>query len=91
MSKQVIPFMHAGCAGSLGRDLSGWASMRRDKKKEDFENRPERSIQMSQKYPGVEVPPGQAVTMNLIFDNKGRTNETWMSQITSLPKGGGPG
>ncbi len=53
---------------ALGLVFSGWASMAAEtKKKEDFENRPERSIQMSAEFPGVQVPPGQTVTMNLIF------------------------
>ncbi len=57
------------------------------KKKDDLENRPERSIQMSAEFPGVEVPPGQTVTMNLIFDNKGRTNENVNVRIASVPQG----
>lgn len=73
---------------ALGLILSGWASMAAEtKKKEDVENRPERSIQMSAEFPGVQVPPGQTVTMNLIFDNKGRTNENVDVSILSVPKG----
>ena len=73
---------------ALGLVFSGWASMAAEtKKKEDFENRPERSIQMSAEFPGVQVPPGQTVTMNLIFDNKGRTNENIDVSIASIPKG----
>ncbi len=72
----------------LGLVLSGWASIAAEtKKKEDFENRPERSIQMSAEFPGVEVPPGQTVTMSLIFDNKGRSNENVAVSIASVPKG----
>jgi uncharacterized membrane protein len=73
---------------ALALVLSGWASMAAEtKKKEDFENRPERSIQMSAEFPGVQVPPGQTVTMNLIFDNKGRTNENVDVSIAAIPKG----
>ena len=72
----------------LALTFSGWASMAAEtKKKEDLENRPERSIQMSAEFPGVQVPPGQTVTMNLIFDNKGRTNENVDVSIASIPKG----
>ncbi len=73
---------------ALGLVFSGWASMAAEtKKKEDVENRPERSIQMSAEFPGVEVPPGQTVTMNLLFDNKGRTNENVDVSIAAIPKG----
>jgi uncharacterized membrane protein len=73
---------------ALGLVLSGWASIAAEtKKKEDFENRPERSIQMSAEFPGVQVAPGQTVTMNLLFDNKGRTNENVDVSIVSIPKG----
>jgi len=77
---------------TLGLVFSGWASTAAEtKKKEDFENRPERSIQMSAEFPGVEVPPGQTVTMNLLFDNKGRTNENVDVSIASCPRAGKPG
>ena len=73
---------------ALALVLSGWTSMAAEtKKKEDFENRPERSIQTSAEFPGVQVPPGQTVTMNLIFDNKGRTNENVDVSIAAIPKG----
>jgi uncharacterized membrane protein len=68
--------------------FAGWTSMAAEtKKKEDLESRPERSIQMSAEFPGVEVPPGQTVTMNLIFDNKGRTNENVSVAVASKPAG----
>ncbi len=73
---------------AVGLVLSGWASQAAEtKKKEDFENRPERSIQMSAEFPGVQVPPGQTVNMNLLFDNKGRTNENVTVSLASVPKG----
>ena len=68
--------------------FSGWVSMAAEtKKKEDLESRPERSIQMSAEFPGVEIPPGQTVTMNLIFDNKGRTNENVVVTVVTKPAG----
>ncbi len=68
--------------------FSGWATQAAEtKKKEDLENRPERSIQMSAEFPGVEVSPGQNVTMNLIFDNNGRRDENIDVSIPTVPRG----
>jgi uncharacterized membrane protein len=52
--------------------------------KEEFKNRPDRSIIMAAEYPGVEIPQDQDVSMDIIFHNKGRTDENveiWVSEI----------
>ncbi len=54
--------------------------------KEETENRPARSITMATEYPGVEVPAEEDVSMDIIFHNKGRTDENvevWLSEIPS--------
>jgi uncharacterized membrane protein len=58
-----------------------------EKKKEDLEKRPERSIEMAVEYPVVEVPPKEEVSLDLIFHNKGRSNENVDIWIDSSPKG----
>lgn len=58
-----------------------------EKKKEDLEKRPERSIEMAVEYPVVEVPPKEEVSLDLIFHNKGRSNENVDVWIDSQPKG----
>ena len=51
----------------------------------DFDNnRPPRSITMAMEYPGVEVPAEEDVSMDIIFHNKGRSDENvevWLSEI----------
>ncbi len=45
--------------------------------------KPERQISMSAEYPGVVIPKGQEVSMDLIFRNQGRTGEdvqVWLSE-----------
>jgi uncharacterized membrane protein len=58
-----------------------------EKKKEDLEKRPERSIEMAAEYPIVEVSPKEEVSLDLIFHNKGRSNENVDVWIDSQPKG----
>jgi uncharacterized membrane protein len=58
-----------------------------EKKKEDLEKRPERSIEMAAEYPAVEVPPEKEVSFDLIFHNKGRSDENVNVWIDSSPKG----
>jgi len=56
--------------------------------KDDEEaERPERLIEMAAEYPGVEVPPEEDVTMDLIFHNKGRSDENVSVRVVSVPEG----
>ena len=55
-------------------------------KKED-EKRPERLIEMAAEYPVVEVPTQEDVSLDLIFHNKGKSNENVDIWIDSSPKG----
>ena len=55
--------------------------------KEDDKNRPARSISMAAEYPGVAVSSQEDVSMDLIFHNKGRTDETEKVWVSDLPTG----
>jgi len=57
-----------------------------DKDSEEGE-RPERLIEMAAEYPGVEVPAEEDVTMDLIFHNKGRSDENVSVRVVSVPDG----
>ena len=51
--------------------------------KETTDNKPERLITMAVEYPGVEVVVAETVNMNLIFHNKGKSDENvnvWVAQ-----------
>jgi uncharacterized membrane protein len=62
-----------------------WSALGVEKEKED--QRPPRSIAMAPEYPGVIVPPGEDVEMDLILYNRGKSDETINVEITSIPKG----
>ncbi len=49
--------------------------------------RPQRGIAVFPEYSGVTVPKGEAVRMDLILENKGRTDETIDVKISTIPKG----
>ena len=48
---------------------------------------PERFIEMAIEYPGVEIPRGDNVSMDVIFHNKGRSNEDVDIWIENIPEG----
>lgn len=49
--------------------------------------RPERGIAVYPEFSGVIVSKGEAVRMDLVLDNKGRTDETIDVKISTVPKG----
>jgi uncharacterized membrane protein len=49
-------------------------------------NTPERLIVMAAEYPAVEVAPGEDVSIDLIFHNKGRTDETVDLRLAKTPQ-----
>ncbi len=63
--------------------LSSLALAQEEKK--DF--RPERGIAVFPEFSGVIVPRGETVHMDLILENKGRTDETIDVKISNIPKG----
>ena len=50
-------------------------------------DKPDRLIIMGAEYPGVEVAPDEDVSIDLIFKNKGRSDETVEIWIAEKPKG----
>jgi uncharacterized membrane protein len=65
--------------------IGPWSALGVEKEKGD--DRPLRSISMAPEYPGVIVPPGEDVEMDLILYNRGKSDETINVEITSIPKG----
>jgi uncharacterized membrane protein len=52
--------------------------------KQEDNDRPARSITMAAEYPGVEIPAEENVSMDIIFHNKGKSDENvdvWISDI----------
>jgi uncharacterized membrane protein len=56
------------------------------KKAEDYEKLPERALSMAAEFPGIEVPPGEPVNMNITFFNRGKTTESLTLRVTSKPE-----
>ncbi len=50
-------------------------------------NRPARLISMATEYPGVEVPAGEDVSMDIIFHNRGRLDENVEVWLSGIPAG----
>lgn len=55
-------------------------------KKGEEEKKPERLIEMAIEYPIVVVPPKEEVSMDIIFHNRGKSNEDVEAWIDSMPK-----
>ncbi len=51
------------------------------------DRRPPRSIAMAPEYPGVIIPPGENIDMDLILYNRGKADENIDVEVTSIPKG----
>ena len=51
------------------------------------EEKPARQITMAAEYPGIELPAGKNVNMDLIFSNKGRSDEDVNVRIAEQPEG----
>ena len=65
--------------------LSSLSLAQDDKEKKDL--RPERGIAVYTEYAGVTVPKGESVKMDLILENKGRTDEIIDVKVSTIPKG----
>ncbi len=55
--------------------------------KEGNKDRPARSIFMAAEYPGIEIPVDENVNMDIIFHNKGKTDENVDIRISEKPLG----
>jgi len=53
----------------------------------DKKDMPERLIEMAAEHPGVEVPPDEDVSIDIVFHNKGRSDETLNVWVAKQPKG----
>ncbi len=51
------------------------------------DEKPERLIVMAAEYPGIELPAGKDVNMNLMFTNKGKSDEDVHVRIAEKPEG----
>jgi uncharacterized membrane protein len=51
------------------------------------EEKPDRLIEMAAQFPGVVISPEDDVNMDLIFYNKGKSDETVNVSLVSVPKG----
>jgi uncharacterized membrane protein len=78
----IIPLVLAMVVSLLG--ISSVLAQEEKGKKDD---RPPRAIAMAPEYPGVIIPPGEDVEMDLILYNKGKSDENVDVDITSIPKG----
>jgi uncharacterized membrane protein len=67
-------------SGSWSALLPGWAWAVETEK-------PERLITMAVEYPGIELPSPDEVDMNIIFQNKGRSDETVEVWVADTPSG----
>ena len=65
--------------------LSSLGAAQEDKNEKDL--RPERGIAIYTEYANVTVPKGESVKMDLILENKGRTDEAIDVRIPIIPKG----
>jgi len=54
---------------------------------QEEKDRPVRSIFMAAEYPGVQVPVDENVSMDIIFHNKGKTDENVGVRIAEIPPG----
>jgi uncharacterized membrane protein len=70
--------------GTLGLMFSLWPSAVDAQNKE---TRPKRLVVMAAEFPGVEVSLDEDVSMDLIFHNRGRTDETVTVGVTEIPEG----
>ena len=54
---------------------------------EPDEAMPERQVTMAVEYPGIELQAGKDVTMDILFHNKGKSDETIDVRVASAPEG----
>jgi len=78
-SRRNFSLVFLTVAGLLLCQWPVFASYNKDKN----ENRPARLITMAAEYPGVVIPPDEELSMDIIFHNKGRSDENvevWIAQ-----------
>ncbi len=78
LPKAFIWIMTGVCLGIAGPPMAA------EKGKED---RPARYMTMSPAYPGVIVPQGEEVRLDLLISNKGKEDEDVLLELKEVPKG----
>lgn len=68
----------------LSMSFAVFAAAETDKKGDN--DRPEREITMSVAYPGVQVTQGDAVSMDIVFHNRGKKDENVSVWVSDKPK-----
>lgn len=53
----------------------------------DDDNRPERLVTMAVEFPGIQVPPDEEISMDIIFYNKGKSDENVEVRVAEKPEG----
>jgi hypothetical protein len=56
-------------------------------KEDDDENRPDRLVRMAVEFPGVVVAKDENVSMDLLFYNKGKSDENIAVWVDQIPEG----
>jgi uncharacterized membrane protein len=72
---------------ALGLVVSGFQFALAAEKEQESEEGPARAMAIYPEYPGVVVPKGDKVQMDLIVANDGRSDEDVLLDVTSTPKG----
>lgn len=83
--KRIVRFSLIVSLVAMGLVFSPWPCFGAEQEKE--KEKPERLVEMAAEYPGVVVPVGDDVSMDVIVYNRGRSNEDVDVWIASKPKG----
>lgn len=81
--KMVLALFLPLMLGLMCGPASAFAARDRDK---DDDKRPDRLLTMAAEYPGVVIPPDEDVSMDLIFHNKGKSDENAEVWIAEQPE-----
>ena len=71
----------------LGLVFNQWSTVVYGVEEKEEAERPERLIEMAVEYPGVEVAAEEDVSMDVIFYNRGRSDESVDVEVISVPEG----
>ncbi len=82
--KRIVRFSLIVSLVAMGLVFSPWPCFGAEQEKE--KEKPERLVEMAAEYPGVVVPVGDDVNMDVIVYNRGRSNEDVEVWIAAKPK-----
>lgn len=86
MKTTRIPVLLAIALLTAGPLLTAGASLAADSPPA-AERRPQRALTMAAEYPAVQVPPEEAVSEEVVFHNRGRSDETVEVRVVAAPDG----